>query len=145
LNRDRTSKRRKAERFYSITPSFDYDKFNFTKIDQREILFERYNATFLINNSPLTKYHILIVPELQACHPQIITEECISLAINIISSCDERGIRIGYNSPGALASVNHLHVHLIYVEHELFLEHVVSVFAIVVAKNENNRKLFVLF
>lgn len=37
-----------------------------------------------------------------------------------------RSFRIGYNSPGALASVNHLHLHLLYIERKLYLTEVVK-------------------
>lgn len=81
---------------------------------------------FLINNSPLTKYHLLIVPEVGSNHPQVMTLQCLTLALEIMNSTCDRAIRLGYNSPGALASVNHLHLHLLHVEHELYVEVVVS-------------------
>ncbi|KAG5673930.1 hypothetical protein PVAND_003931 [Polypedilum vanderplanki] len=130
LNKDRATKRRKPEKFLSITPVFDSDKFNFTKIDKREILFERIllesklNTSFIINNSPLTKYHILIVPNCDSCLAQIMTKDCLEIAFNIMTSTDDKSIKIGYNSPGALASVNHLHLHLLYIEHDLYVEDV---------------------
>lgn len=80
----------------------------------------------MINNSPLTKYHILIVPQLESCLPQIITKEAIEVALNIMQATNDKAVRIGYNSPGALASVNHLHLHIVYVEHDLYIEDVVS-------------------
>jgi GDP-D-glucose phosphorylase len=112
-------------------PKFDYDKFNFTKIDQREILMTKVllnnvSVSFVINNSPLTKYHVLIVPQLESCLPQILTKECIQIALNIMKATDDKSIRIGYNSPGALASVNHLHMHIVHVEHDLYIEDIVS-------------------
>lgn len=130
LNKDRTSKRRKAEKFHSIRPEFKSDEFNFTKIDAREILCEQkidgLDVSFIINNSPLTRTHILVVPNLRACLPQVMTREGLQLACKIIREIDDRTVRIGYNSPGALASVNHLHLHLLYVDRELYVETVVS-------------------
>lgn len=84
------------------------------------------SVLFLINNSPLTKYHLLIVPEVKNNHPQVMTLKCLELAIEIMKSTDDKAIRLGYNSPGALASVNHLHLHMLYVERELYVEVVVS-------------------
>lgn len=81
---------------------------------------------FLINNSPLTKYHLLIVPEVEKNHPQVMTQVCIELAIEIMKSTEDKFIRLGYNSPGALASVNHLHLHLLHVDRELYTEVIVS-------------------
>lgn len=54
------------------------------------------------------------------------TKDCIEIALNIMSATDDKSVRIGYNSPGALASVNHLHIHLVHVEHELYIENIVS-------------------
>lgn len=92
------------------------------------LLVEEFNGfpvLFLINNSPLTRYHLLIVPEVTENRPQIMTKQCLELAVNIMNSTDDTSIRLGYNSPGALASVNHLHLHLISLPHELFVEVVV--------------------
>lgn len=81
---------------------------------------------FLINNSPLTKYHLLIVNEVKANHPQVMTLPCLVLALNVMMSTNDKAIRLGYNSPGALASVNHLHLHMIHIEQELYVERLVS-------------------
>jgi GDP-D-glucose phosphorylase len=123
-------KRRQPEKFESITPSFNENKFNFNKIDEREILMvKEINGSpvlFLINNSPLTKYHLLMVPEVTANQPQVMTLPCLELGLEVMRNCSDKAIRIGYNSPGALASVNHLHLHLLHVERELYVEVIVS-------------------
>lgn len=77
---------------------------------------------FIINNSPLTKYHLLVIPDVRGNQPQVMTLKCIELGLRLISCSDDRAIRYGYNSPGALASVNHLHLHMLHVERELFVE-----------------------
>lgn len=106
--------------------------FNFNKATKDEILFEcidhiqNTTITYLINNSPLTKYHTLICPHLTECRPQILTLDAIKSAIDILSGFNNRCFRIGYNSPGALASVNHLHLQLLYVEQQLYVEDAVS-------------------
>jgi GDP-D-glucose phosphorylase len=79
---------------------------------------------FIINNSPLTKYHLLVIPDVKSNQPQVMTLKCLELGLRLISCCDDRAIRFGYNSPGALASVNHLHLHMLHVERELFVEFV---------------------
>jgi diadenosine tetraphosphate (Ap4A) HIT family hydrolase len=84
------------------------------------------STMFLINNSPLTKYHLLIVPEVTKNHPQVMTEKCLELAIEFMKMTDDKAIRLGYNSPGALASVNHLHLHMLHVDRELYTEVIVS-------------------
>lgn len=83
-------------------------------------------VTILINNSPLTKYHSLICPRLSESLPQIITKDSIEFAIDFITGLNDRSYRIGYNSLGAFASVNHLHMHLMHVPEKLFIEDAVS-------------------
>lgn len=123
-------KRRKPEKFESITPSFNENEFNFNKIDENEVLLVKeisgVPVLFLINNSPLTKYHLLIVPDVKAKSPQIMTLKCLELGLQIMRSTEDRTIKLGYNSPGALASVNHLHLHLLCLPQELYVEFVVS-------------------
>ena len=58
--------------------------------------------------------------------PQVMTREALELAMKIMRAVDDKALRIGFNSPGALASVNHLHMHMVYVEKDLFVEYVVS-------------------
>lgn len=81
---------------------------------------------FLINNSPLRKYHTLVVPDVKANSPQVMTRQCLEVGLEIMKSTDDRTIRLGYNSPGALASVNHLHIHLLSLPQALYVEVVVS-------------------
>lgn len=83
-------------------------------------------TTFLVNNSPITKYHSLICPRLTDNQPQIITKESIEFAIDLITGLNDRSYRIGYNSLGAFSSVNHLHMHLINVPEKMYVEDAVS-------------------
>lgn len=83
-------------------------------------------TTFLINNSPLTKFHSLVCPRLNDGLPQIMTKECIELAIDLIAGLNDHSYRIGYNSLGAFSSVNHLHLHLIHVTENLYVEDAVG-------------------
>ncbi|KAJ6638106.1 GDP-D-glucose phosphorylase 1 [Pseudolycoriella hygida] len=130
FNPDRTTLRRKPQTITSIVPTFNESEFNFNKINQKEILFNvklRHSeapVTFLINNSPLTKYHTLLVPRLNENLPQLLTRESIAFAIELLHSLNDNYFRIGYNSPGAFASVNHLHFHLMYIEQRLFIDDV---------------------
>lgn len=83
--------------------------------------------SFIINNSPLTKYHTLICPDVEKSLPQRITLNAIRFSVDFLLSLERnRYFRIGYNSPGALASVNHLHLHLMFIEQELYIDRVVS-------------------
>lgn len=139
MNTERSTLRRPPQTITSIVQPFNENSFNFNKVRDCEILLRCHNqlttdpdpnanglTTFLINNSPLTKYHSLICPRLKENLPQIITKESIELAIDIVTGLNNRSYRIGYNSMGAFASVNHLHMHLICVEEKLFIEDAVS-------------------
>ncbi|XP_031639769.1 GDP-D-glucose phosphorylase 1 [Contarinia nasturtii] len=134
LNTERTSLRRKPQVITSIVQPFDENVFNFKKVNECEILLrchDQLNAkssaphgivTFLVNNSPLTKYHSLICPRVNENLSQIMNKECIEFAIDLMTGLDDHGYRLGYNSLGAFASVNHLHLHLIHVPEKLYLE-----------------------
>lgn len=52
----------------------------------------------------------------------MLTTEALVLAISVLFLSDDRSLRLGYNSPGAMASVNHLHWHLYYMTHRLKIE-----------------------
>ncbi len=129
----RTTLRRRPQKLTSLLPTFNENEFNFNKINEKEILFNvklNYShrtatVTFLINNSPLTKYHTLLVPRLKENLPQLLTQESLAFAIQLLHNLKDTHFGIGYNSPGALASVNHLHLHLLYIEQHLFIEDVV--------------------
>lgn len=123
----------------SIVQEFDDNAFNFKKVDECEVLLRCHDqldagkskntygiVTFLVNNSPLTKYHSLICPRVNENLSQIMTKECIEFAIDLITGLDDRSYRLGYNSLGALASVNHLHLHLIHIPENLYIEDAVS-------------------
>lgn len=137
LNIERSTKRRPPQQMSSIAQPFDPNTFNFNKVNDSEILIKcnyRWHnqnepdglITFLINNSPLTKYHSLICPNLIGNLSQILTKQSICFAVDVLQGFDDKYYRIGYNSLGAFASVNHLHLHLMYIESDLFIENVVS-------------------
>lgn len=94
--------------------------------DTSESKTARETITFLVNNSPITKYHSLICPRLTDNLSQIITKDCIAFAIDLITGLNDRSYRIGYNSLGAFSSVNHLHMHLIHVPEKMYVEDAVS-------------------
>lgn len=91
--------------------------------------YEGSKISMIINNSPLTRYHTLICPDVHLGLPQRICEKalrfCVDFLMNLIEN-GESNFRIGYNSPGALASVNHLHLHLMFIEQELYIDRAVS-------------------
>ncbi|XP_055913199.1 GDP-D-glucose phosphorylase 1 [Eupeodes corollae] len=126
LNPDRAKLRRIPQVIPSLFTKFDHNKFNFSQIKPDEKLldipFEDVVVSFIINQSPLTVYHSLICPDLEKCQPQLITENSLKFCIEFLLYTDETGFRIGYNSPGALASVNHLHLHLLYLDCDIFID-----------------------
>lgn len=149
MNTDRTTLRRKPQAITSVVQPFNENVFNFNKVNECEILFQYHNqlngnvaandvTTFLINNSPLTKFHSLICPRKSENLPQILTQECIELAIDLLTGLNERSYRIGYNSLGAFASVNHLHLHLIWLTEKLFVEDAVSDWLFGIGKKRRN-------
>uniref|UniRef100_W8BQ44 GDP-D-glucose phosphorylase 1 n=1 Tax=Ceratitis capitata TaxID=7213 RepID=W8BQ44_CERCA len=129
-NPQRTRLRRFPHTIESLKPAFNEKIFNFKKIKPTELLmsikFEETNISMIINKSPLTLYHTLICPDVSAGLSQCLTlpavKFCISFLLNIEDK--EKSFRIGYNSPGALASVNHLHLHLLYLTTDLYIDKV---------------------
>ncbi|RWS31971.1 GDP-D-glucose phosphorylase 1-like protein, partial [Leptotrombidium deliense] len=126
LNPERGILRRKPHLMRSLKMPFDEKSFNFTKIKNDELLFQiqlnsSCRATIIINNSPIEFGNSLMVPRLDECLPQVLTEDSLKLAIFMVALSGHRSFRMGFNSLGAAASVNHQHWHLYYldVEHKL--------------------------
>uniref|UniRef100_A0A182T712 GDP-D-glucose phosphorylase 1 n=1 Tax=Anopheles maculatus TaxID=74869 RepID=A0A182T712_9DIPT len=125
LNQKRLTERRQPYEFLLDTP-FDASRFNFTRIDPAEIQLELcgpFPTTILINNSPVTVYHSLVVPDRQGQHSQVLTPAGIRVPFELLIRLPDRRYRIGYNSPGAQASVNHLHLHLLRIDTDLYVQH----------------------
>ncbi|XP_017085276.1 GDP-D-glucose phosphorylase 1 isoform X2 [Drosophila eugracilis] len=128
LYRDRSLKRRRPQTIENLNPTFKPKMFNFNKVDAKEVIMTINDAhgspevQMIINKSPLTKYHTLICPEVEKNHVQRITREALEFCITFMRSINDKDMRIGYNSPGALASVNHLHFHLIHLPHDLYID-----------------------
>ncbi|XP_022778734.1 GDP-D-glucose phosphorylase 1-like [Stylophora pistillata] len=96
LNEMRFNKRRKPELINSISQTFNPDKFNFTKVHRKEVLFALCPKHFprkstvddddeqhllLINVSPMEYGHCLLIPSVLSCLPQVLTEEALVLAL----------------------------------------------------------------
>ena len=65
-----------------------------------------------MNISPIFPYHSMIIPYINQNLPQMLSPEIIEV---IIKLSQEENIKILYNSIGANASVNHLHMHIIFL------------------------------
>lgn len=137
LNVKRATERRKPQEITIVKQQFDAKQFNFTKIKSEEILFEldkvasnslcngenlKRRTLVIVNVSPLEYGHILIVPDIDAFFPQILTQFAIKTALECMLLSSHRGFKVGFNSLCAFASVNHLHLHAYYLEHDLFVD-----------------------
>uniref|UniRef100_A0A182PLK1 GDP-D-glucose phosphorylase 1 n=1 Tax=Anopheles epiroticus TaxID=199890 RepID=A0A182PLK1_9DIPT len=124
LNRKRLTERRQPQAFQLDAP-FDPSRFNFTRVDPAEVQLELsfpFPTSILINNSPVTVYHSLVVPDRMGQHSQLLTPVGARVAFELLLRLPDRRYRIGYNSPGAQASVNHLHLHLLRIDAELYVQ-----------------------
>ncbi|XP_061578561.1 GDP-D-glucose phosphorylase 1 [Cololabis saira] len=141
LNIQRGTERRKPEKILSIQQEFNASQFNFNKINPDEVVFEMTKDTYgdttlrdegqlsdpcrvvvLINVSPLEFGHCLFVPDPSRCFPQILTRSAVQVGIDSVLLSSDPGFRVGFNSLGAFASVNHLHLHGYYLDHKLKIE-----------------------
>ncbi|XP_054256843.1 GDP-D-glucose phosphorylase 1-like isoform X2 [Macrosteles quadrilineatus] len=129
LNVARGTQRRKPINVQSMKQMFDPTVFNFTKMDEGEILFQVWNIHrkdknnyLAINVSPIGFGHSLLVPSLYDCLPQVMTENSLLTAIELFLLSKSPALRMGFNGLCANASVNHLHYHLYYLEEKMMLE-----------------------
>lgn len=135
LNELRFTQRRKPDPMNSVSQPFNPEKFNFTKVQSKEVLFElcpTHNTAavsanddhhlMIINVSPMEYGHSLLVPSVNSCLPQVLTEEAILLGLETSMLSNHRGFRLGFNSLCAYCSVNHLHFHVWYNKHPSYLE-----------------------
>ena len=68
----------------------------------------------MINVSPICLNHSIIALYPQQCMPQVVGTDILQLVISLFSVENDPSFKIGYNSIGAFASVNHLHFQLLY-------------------------------
>lgn len=136
LNEGRHLKKRPTEfRVDKVLQPFDESKFNFTKVGQEEVLFqfeasedgdvqffpsapidvENSPSVVAINVSPIEYGHVLLIPRILDCLPQRIDRESFLLALHMAAEADNPFFRLGYNSLGAFATINHLHFQAYYL------------------------------
>jgi GDP-L-galactose phosphorylase len=126
----------------AVLQPFDPAKFNFTKADASEVLFQfqptqpgrRGKAKrlggggysdaaplaedpnlVLINVSPIEYGHVLLVPRTLSLLPQRLSAELVLQALQFCCEADNPYFRVGYNSLGAYATVNHCHFQAYYL------------------------------
>jgi GDP-L-galactose phosphorylase len=112
-----------------VCQPFDPSKFNFNKASVQEVLlaFEpssspssssSYSSSpalpaspnaLLVNVSPIDYGHVLLCPRVLDCLPQLLDRESVLLALRYAREAGNPYLRVGYNSLGAYATINHLH------------------------------------
>ncbi|XP_066592153.1 GDP-D-glucose phosphorylase 1 isoform X2 [Prorops nasuta] len=127
LNVNRAINRRIPQNILSMDQPFDSDQFNFTKIPDREILFDLGNGDgndiIAVNISPIEWGHSLILIDRLKGFPQKATKSSLEKSVLLLLLSGSPYLRIIFNSLCAYASVNHLHWHLYYLQHEMLLEY----------------------
>ncbi|OVA01732.1 hypothetical protein BVC80_9071g63 [Macleaya cordata] len=137
LNEGRHLKKRPTEfQVDRVLQPFDQNKFNFTKVGQEEVLFRfeqsadeethffatsavdsdtKSPSVVAINVSPIEYGHVLLIPHVLECLPQRIDHESFLLALHMAREAANPFFRLGYNSLGAFATINHLHFQAYYL------------------------------
>ncbi|XP_042503008.1 GDP-L-galactose phosphorylase 2-like [Macadamia integrifolia] len=137
LNEGRHLKKRPTEfRVDRVLQPFDGNKFNFTKVGLEEVLFRfepsddgktiyvpnapidggaQSPSVVAINVSPIEYGHVLLIPRVLDCLPQRIDRDSLLLALQMASEAANPFFRLGYNSLGAFATINHLHFQAYYL------------------------------
>ncbi|XP_042037230.1 GDP-L-galactose phosphorylase 1-like isoform X2 [Salvia splendens] len=147
LNEGRHLKKRPTEfRVDKVLQPFDESKFNFTKVGQEEVLFQfeasednevhfspnapidadNSPSVVAINVSPIEYGHVLLIPRILECLPQRIDRQSFMLALYMAVEVGNPFFRLGYNSLGAFATINHLHFQAYYLETPFPIEKVSS-------------------
>lgn len=101
-------------KFENLLCPFDTSGFHFNKpFLAKEVFWEGElagkPARLLYNKFPFARLHGLLVPEPLRQAPQYLTPELHGWAWDVCAQSSVPGLRLGYNSTGAGASVNHLH------------------------------------
>lgn len=136
INEGRAQNKRPTEfSVDKVMQPFDEKKFNFKKASQDEVIFQFGTNTcddtsfaphaavttseshmVLINVSPIEYGHVLLVPRILDSLPQQIAQPELLLALQMAKSSDNPYMRVGYNSLGAYATINHLHFQAYYLK-----------------------------
>ncbi|NXF50585.1 GDPP1 phosphorylase, partial [Oceanites oceanicus] len=136
LNVQRGTERRPPQAVRSLRQPFDPRAFNFTRIRPGEVLLRLRRAgggeeggpaapealLVAINVSPLERGHVLLLPEPARGLPQVLTAPLLRGGLEAALLSAHPGFRVGFNSLGGCASVNHLHLHAFYLDRPLLVE-----------------------
>lgn len=104
--------------FHGLDQPFDADRFHFDKPFLRaEILAEESHAgtplRIMYHKFPFAPWHLMLLIDAAAHRPQYLTQADHELIYELGATLHPQlpGFGIGYNSIGAGASINHLHLH----------------------------------
>ncbi|XP_034880045.1 GDP-D-glucose phosphorylase 1 isoform X1 [Mirounga leonina] len=134
LNVERGVQRRRPQNIRSVKQAFDPEQFNFNKVRPGEVLFRllrepdlpgalrQEDILVMINVSPLEWGHVLLVPEPTRGLPQRLLPSALRAGVEAVLLSSHPGFRVGFNSLGGSASVNHLHLHGYYLARRLPVE-----------------------
>jgi len=64
-----------------------------------------------VNASPLERGHVLIIPAVDQCQPQVLNDMAVRIATDLMLLVEDENFHILFNSLLGQASVNHLHLH----------------------------------
>ncbi|NWH79323.1 GDPP1 phosphorylase, partial [Piaya cayana] len=129
LNARRGSDRRPPQPVLGLRQPFDPAAFHFGRLRRGEQLLRLRRAgsaadplLVAINASPLSAGHVLLLPEPARPRPQALSEPALRAALEVQLLSAHPGFRVGFNGLGGFASVNHLHLHGLYLPHPLPVE-----------------------
>ncbi|NXP72557.1 GDPP1 phosphorylase, partial [Ramphastos sulfuratus] len=135
LNVQRGTERRPPQPVRSLRQPFDPTAFNFTRLRPGELLLrlrrvagdrgypgEPVPLLVAINASPLERGHVLLLPDPSRGLPQALTAPVLLGGLEAALLSAHPGFRLGFNGLGGCASVNHLHLHGLYVSRPLPVE-----------------------
>lgn len=76
----------------------------------------------LINVSPIDYGHVLLCPDVLSARPQLADAGSLRLALAFAAEAGSPWLRVGFNSLGAFATINHLHFQAYYLATPLPVE-----------------------
>ena len=115
LNKVRMKSRRQPGDFVALAPANNRISFNFNNVDKREILWSDESDCIMVNASPAVRDHSMFIPDRQLILPQLVTSSSLEKAMRVQLNLNSSQFVVGFNSPFAGATVNHLHYHILYL------------------------------
>ena len=112
----------------SLNQPFNPNAFHFNKVGDIEVIAKGVNlggvdTDIIVNVNPFLRGHILITPERAKEHNQYFIPQAAIAALEILKRVNRRSYKVTYNSVGAFASLNHLHLQALdYPEEKMPVE-----------------------